>query len=197
MLHAQFELAAEGRLQIRGEQRGRDAFSRDVGQQHAQAAGAEVEKIVVIAADFARRQASSAVGDGFERLRVLREQALLDMPRDFELAAGFLTLLRAVGLFLDGGEQARVVPRLLNEVDRAAPHRLDREIDAGPRGHHDHRHAAVARQQMIEQRQAFVARGGVARIIHVHQDQIERVAFHGGEGGARRIRGFGLMARAF
>jgi hypothetical protein len=35
------------------------------------------------------------------------------------------------------GQEPRVVPRLLDEVARAALHRLDGQLDAAPRGHHD------------------------------------------------------------
>ena len=70
------------------------------------------------------------------------------------------------------GEQARVVPRLLDEVGRAAPHRLDGELDAAPRGHHDDGHAQTVALDLREQIDALRARGGVARVVHVHQDSV-------------------------
>jgi len=84
---------------------------------------------------------------------MLRKQALLHMPGDFQFAAGVFALLRTVGLFLDGRKETRVVPGLLNEVDCPAPHRFDGQIDARPRGHYDHRHVNVVRQQFVEQRE--------------------------------------------
>ena len=46
-------------------------------------------------------------------------------------------------LVLDDREQARVVPRLGDEIARAAAHGLDGDIDAGPRGHHDDRQGGI------------------------------------------------------
>src|SRR5271170_789950 len=48
-------LAAKIGLQVGHEQSGRDAFAGDVADDEAEPVGAEVEKIVVIAADGARR----------------------------------------------------------------------------------------------------------------------------------------------
>ncbi len=61
---------------------------------------------------------------------------------------GFETLASAerlteLGLSADDGQQPRVVPGLLDEIARAAPHRFHREVDAAPSGHDDHRKRAV------------------------------------------------------
>jgi hypothetical protein len=128
---------------------------------------------------------------------VLRQQALLDMARDFELALGFLALLVPIGLFFDGRQQSRIVPRLLDEIDSAAAHGFDGQIDARPCRHDHHRNPGVASQQLIEKIQTLIAGGRVARIVHVHQDQVEARAIGSGQGAARRIDGLGLMARAF
>ena len=197
MAHAQIELAAEGRLQARGEQRAGDAFAGNVGQQQPQAAGTELQKIVIIAADFPRRHAPAAIGRGLQRLRVLRKQALLNVPGDLQIAPGVFSFFGEIGLFFDGGQQARVVPGLLDEIGGAAAHGFDREIHARPRRHHDDRRRSPQSQQLVEQVESFVAGGGVARIIHVHQDQVESAALGGGQRISRRVGGFRLMARAF
>ena len=73
-----------------------------------------------------------------------------------------------------GREQARVVPRLLDEVARAAAHRLDRLVDAAPRRHDDHgqrrRRAPGAREQQVE---PLAPGGGVARVVEVHEHGVE------------------------
>ena len=66
-------------------------------------------------------------------------------------------LQRAAELHLraQDGQQPRVLPRLLDEVARAAAHGLDRQVDAAPRGHHDDRHGSVELLQPREEREAL------------------------------------------
>ena len=52
-------------------------------------------------------------------------------------------------------EHALVVPRLLDEVARAAAHGLDGQFDGAPGGHDDDRQRRVERLELREQRQAF------------------------------------------
>ncbi len=68
------------------------------------------------------------------------------------------------------GEQARVVPWFLNEVSRAAAHRLDCQFHAAPCRHDNDRHAQTVALNLRQQVNAFRARRGVARVVHVHQD---------------------------
>jgi hypothetical protein len=68
----------------------------------------------------------------------------------------------------------RVVPRLLDEIAHPAAHRFDREIDAAPPGHYDHRQQPIDLLHPREQIDPFAARRGVAGVIQIHQDQIER-----------------------
>ncbi len=68
----------------------------------------------------------------------------------------------------------RVVPGLLHEVAHAAPHRFDREIHAGPARHDDDGEEPIERLDAREQIDALTARGRVARVIQIHQDEIER-----------------------
>ena len=53
------------------------------------------------------------------------------------------------------------------------------------------------RQELVEKIQPLVAGGGVARIVHVHQHQVDRARFCGGQGAFGRIDGLGLMTGAF
>ena len=48
-------------------------------------------------------------------------------------------------------QQSRVVPGLLDEVAGAAPHRLDRQIDATPRRHHHDGQSGIGRLNLREQ----------------------------------------------
>ena len=54
------------------------------------------------------------------------------------------------------GQQAFVLPRLLNEVARAAAHGLDRQSNVAPGRHHDHRDAAIEGHDLGEQIQPFL-----------------------------------------
>ena len=67
----------------------------------------------------------------------------------------WLRLQPARASLLDLGAQQRdqvlVVPRLLDEVADAAPHRLHGEIDRSPSGHHDDGERAVERLKPRQQ----------------------------------------------
>ena len=52
--------------------------------------------------------------------------------------------------------EPRVVPRLLDVVARAAPHRFDRVVDAAPRRHDDDRHVRLERLQRRQQVEPFL-----------------------------------------
>ena len=99
-------------------------------------------------------------------------------------------------LRLEDGRQPRVVPRLLDEVARAAAHGFHRQLHAAPGRHHDHRQRGVQRLDAVEQVQPFLPAGGVARVVQVHQDRVEIARFHRVDHGRGRIHGFGLVAFA-
>ena len=77
-----------------------------------------------------------------------------------------------LGLRAHDRQQPLVFPRLLHEVAGAAAHRLDGDVDRAPRGHHDHRQRFVAGVNALQQVEAFLAGGGVARVVQVHQDHV-------------------------
>jgi len=103
----------------------------------------------------------------------------------FEL---LLTPQRAGELDLrpDDREEARVLPRLLHEIARAAAHRLDRDLHAAPRRHDDDRQRGIMRAQLREQIEPFLTRGRVARVVQVHQHRVELVAVDRLENRGRR-----------
>src|SRR5690606_2916352 len=70
-------------------------------------------------------------------------------------------------------QQPRIVPRLLDVVARAAPHRLDRTLDRAPRRHYHDRQRRVQLLEARQQLEAFAPRRGVARIVQVDQQRIE------------------------
>ena len=98
--------------------------------------------------------------------------------------------------FEDGGE-ARVIPGLLDEVARAAAHGFDGELDGTPGGHHDDGQRGIEGLNAVEQLEAFLAGGGIARVIEVHEDGIEVARFDRIDSGGRGVDGFGLVAFAF
>ncbi len=86
------------------------------------------------------------------------------------------------------GDQALVVPRLLDEIASAAPHGLDGELHVGPRGHHDHRQIAVDADNLGKQRETFLPGGGIARVVQVDEHGVvvverQRLAHQGGRAG--------------
>ncbi len=93
-----------------------------------------------------------------------------------------------IDLRAQDGEQASVVPGLLNKVLRTAAHGFDGDFDVGPRGHDDDRHLGIVSFDLGEQIEAFLARGGVARVVEVDEQRVVGAGFEGlqhHEGGAR------------
>ena len=74
-------------------------------------------------------------------------------------------------LIADDRDKARVVPRLGDEILRAAPHGLDRHVNTRPRGHDDDRQRGVDSLNLVEEIEALLAGGGVARVIKIHQHE--------------------------
>ena len=68
---------------------------------------------------------------------ILRLQAFrpLQRPMEFDLRS-------------KDRDQALILPRLLNEIPSAAPHRLNRQFNAAPGGHHDDGRLAVDRDNL-------------------------------------------------
>ena len=99
-----------------------------------------------------------------------------------------------VDLVADDRDQTGILPRFRDEIPRAAPHRLDRDIDAGPSGHHDHGQGGVNGLDLVEQVEAFLAGRGVALVIEVHQHEREVAGLDGLDDRRRRLDRFNLVA---
>src|SRR5437016_13046162 len=91
-------------------------------------------------------------------------------------------------------EQPAVVPRLLDEVARAAAHRLDGAVDAGPGGHHHDWGRGVEPLEPREQLESFRPGRRVAGVVQVDQEGVEVAGVQGGQHGARRGGGLHLVA---
>ena len=81
-------LAAEIGLQIGHQQRGGDAFARNVADNEAEPAGAEVEEVVIISADGARGKAVAGIIERGNWRTDLRKKAALNFVGDFEFLGG-------------------------------------------------------------------------------------------------------------
>ena len=141
-------------------------------------AAGHFEEVVVVAAHFARGHAVAGVVQRFQAAQLARKELLLHVGGDLEFA---LAAPHGLRLLADGGQQAVVVPGLLDEIAGAAAHRFHRQIDVAPGGHHHHRHGVALRFQAGQQVHAFLAGGGVAGVVQVGEDQVEGAA-------ARRFR---------
>jgi hypothetical protein len=71
-------------LQIGHEQRRGDAFAGNVSNDEAEAVGAEVEKVVIIAADGARGITVTGIVERVDRRTDLREKTALNFVGDFQ-----------------------------------------------------------------------------------------------------------------
>src|SRR5205823_9916164 len=100
-------------------------------------------------------------------------------------------------LYAERGEKAAIVPRLFDVVARAAPHRLDRAVDAAPRRHHDDRRWAVQGLDARQEIETLRAGRGVAGLVHVHEQRVEVARFDGAEHRARGGGGLYVEALAF
>ena len=93
------------------------------------------------------------------------------------------------------GEQALVLPRLLDKVARAAAHGFDRQADIAPRGHDDDRHAAVERDDLRQQVEALLSRRCIAGVVQVDEDRVVKLASQRLAHRRRRFRGVDGEAR--
>jgi len=81
-------LAAEIGLQIGHEESGGDAFAGNVADNQTEAIGAEVEKVVIVAADGACGKAATAIVERVDGRTELGEKAALDFVGNFEFLNG-------------------------------------------------------------------------------------------------------------
>ncbi len=184
-------LAAESGLQVRHQQSSRHTLTRNIGQQKHFVAAAGGEKIVVVTAHFARGQALGGALQCVQPRRIAGEQLLLHGGGDFQFR---LPPPARIGLLANGRDQPLVLPRLLNEIARAAPHGFHRQIETAPRGHHHHRSGVALGLQAGQEIHALRARSRIARIVEVQQDQVEGLAARPIQQGGRRFHRHRLPA---
>ena len=89
---------------------------------------------------------------------------------------GLLQRAMQFDLRAQDGEQAFVLPGLLDEVARAAAHGFDRQFHVAPCGHDDDRNSAVEGDDFREQIEAFLSGGRVARVVQIDQHRVVRTA---------------------
>ncbi len=70
------------------------------------------------------------------------------------------------------GQKPLVLPRLLDEVARSAPHGFNRQIHAAPRGHYDDGKIAVNRDDFRKERETLLPRSCVASVIQIDKYSI-------------------------
>ena len=111
-------------LQTRHQKRCRNAFPRNIGKRNPKRITLNVKEVKVVASDLADRQAASSVVEVNDYLAGAPEQVLLHVSGN--LNVGFrLLCLRSQPAYRF--EKARIVPRLLNKISRAASHGFDGE----------------------------------------------------------------------
>src|SRR6185312_5340690 len=96
-------------------------------------------------------------------------------------------------LVLNDREEPGVVPRLRNKVAGAAAHGLDGDVHAGPSRHDDDGEGRVECLELLEQLEAFLAAGRVARVVEIDEDEREFAGLNRLEDGGGRFYGFNLV----
>src|SRR5271169_5583547 len=81
-------LAAQIGLQVGHEERGGDAFAGNIADDESEAVGAEVEEIIIIAADGPRGITVAGIVECSNRGPDLRKKTALDFVGDFEFLSG-------------------------------------------------------------------------------------------------------------
>ena len=139
-------LAAEIGLQIGHEKSGGDALAGNVADDEAETIGAELEEVVIVAADGARRAAVTGIIETADWRTKLWEKAALDFVGDFqflggaafgfEFGGGGAALgFESVSDFVEADEKERVAVDIAEASDDAAPdggfHAENRGISRG------------------------------------------------------------------
>ena len=170
---------ADGRLQVRHQQRRRHALAGDVRDRDAQR---RCRRSACRSSRRRRRwpaaRTTASVEPG-ELRRRRRQQAALDQPRLLELAL-LLRVAAARSRCASSISRCRISSSVTSshgfctKLLRAAAHRLDGGVDAAPSGHHDDRQRAVEGADLGDELEPFSPRGRIPAIVQIHQQQIER-----------------------
>src|ERR1044071_2462992 len=102
-----------------------------------------------------------------------------------------------IDLVADDGGEAGIVPGFLDEVAGPAAHGFNGQFDICPSGHHHHRQGIVQGPDASQKIQTFLAGGGVAGIIEVHQHDVELAILDRGQDLGGRLDRLGTVTFAF
>ena len=196
------ERAAHVAEHLRLEHRFRNAAHVDLDQRLARTRGARMQPArddalagAVLAEDqhvrIGRRDAIELREHALHRRRFGDEFLVGFVAQDFVFAFQPRRFTARNGqreLVADHAHEALVVPWLLDEIAGAVPHRLDREIDRAPRGHHHDGEIRVELLDLAQEIKAFGARRRVARVVEVDQRRVEALLAERVECRARAIR---------
>ena len=134
MIDGNGALASQIGLKIGHQESGSDALSRNVANNEAEALAAQVEKIIVVAANLAGLNANSRVFEGAEKRNSLGEEPALNLFGDFQLlrspALGFefgrdsATLcFDSVSDFIEADERKGIAVGIFETGEDTAPNR--------------------------------------------------------------------------
>src|SRR6188474_1906440 len=87
-----------------------------------------------------------------------------------------------------GRKEPRVVPGLRDVIGSAGFHELDGRLEMGPRRQQYHGQVRMLSADLVEERDAFLARGRLAPEVHVLDHEIHRLAREHPDPGRRRAR---------
>src|SRR5262249_28240572 len=98
LIQSDCALAAQVRLQVRHQESSADAFTRNIGDDESKPVPAQIQEIVIVAADFVRGNANPGVFECFELRESLGKESSLHPFRNFQFLGGAafgLQLLRS------------------------------------------------------------------------------------------------------
>src|SRR5215469_6778471 len=142
----------------------------------------ELQHVEIVAADSVHGKPCAGELAAGNLRNFLGQEAELRALRFFPLASlcaiarlgfylalpGFASALAVFDLSAYSSQNARVVPRLEDEVTNAFTHDFDSEFDASPGGHGNDGKKRVAFVNLGKQVETFASRGCVARVVEVH-----------------------------
>ena len=184
-------------LEVGHQERGGQALSGHVRDAERDAARADLEHVIVVAAQPGGRlpRRGDAVPGWCRELTREQRRLYLARRRQFALVQLLRGAPRSAGQHVRAqrGQELVVVPRLAHEVADAVPEALDGEVHGGPGRHDHHGHVGVAGADGGQEVETLLAGGRAARVVEVHQHEVERRAVERFEQRRRRADGLRLV----
>src|SRR5215469_6188116 len=142
----------------------------------------ELQHVEIVAADSVHGKPCAGELAAGNLRNFLGQEAELRALRFFPLASlcaiarlgfylalpGLAGALAVLDLSAYSSQNARVVPRLKDEVANAFTHDFDSEFDASPRGHGHDRKKRITFVNLGEQVESLASRSCIARVVKVH-----------------------------